>query len=272
MSKHQTTRRHTPRSLVTLQTPIVALTAYTTPMARLLDPHCDLLLVGDSLGMVVYGMDSTLAVTPEMMAAHGQAVVRGSQKACVAVDLPFGSYQESPQQAFRVAADIMARTGAGCVKLEGGREMADTIAFLVQRGIPVIGHIGLKPQAVHAHGGFRTVGRGAEATQIMEDAVAVEQAGAFAVVIESTMEPVARAISEKLSIPTIGIGASPACGGQVLVTEDMLGLFPDFTPRFVRRFANLGQEVDRAVAAYAQAVRSHSFPGPEECVGLTETP
>ena len=221
MSKHHTVRRHTPRSLAALDAPIVSLTAYTAPMARLLDPHCDLLLVGDSLGMVVYGMDSTLAVSVEMMIAHGQAVVRGSQTACVAVDMPFGSYQESPQQAFRVAADIMARTGAGCVKLEGGREMAPTIAFLVQRGIPVIGHIGLKPQAVHAHGGFRTVGRGDEAEQIMADALAVEQAGAFAVVIESTMEPLSRAITEALSILTIGIGASPMCDGQVLVAEDM---------------------------------------------------
>ncbi|MFT9417584.1 3-methyl-2-oxobutanoate hydroxymethyltransferase [Acetobacter sp.] len=268
MSKHQTVRRHTPRSLAALDTPVVALTAYTTPMARLLDPHCDLLLVGDSLGMVVYGMESTLAVSVDMMVAHGQAVVRGSQKACVAVDMPFGSYQESPQQAFRVAADIMARTGAGCVKLEGGQEMAPAIEFLVQRGIPVIGHIGLKPQAVHAHGGFRTVGRGSEAEQVMADALAVEKAGAFAVVIESTMEPLSRAITEALGILTIGIGASPQCDGQILVAEDMLGLFPDFTPRFVRKFANLRQEVDRAVADYAHAVRTRTFPGPAECVGM----
>ncbi|WP_168200026.1 3-methyl-2-oxobutanoate hydroxymethyltransferase [Acetobacter vaccinii] len=268
MSIHSTVRRHTPRSLAALDAPIVALTAYTTPMARLLDPHCDLLLVGDSLGMVVYGMESTLAVTPDMMVAHAQAVVRGSQRACVAVDLPFGSYQESPQQAFRVAADIMARSGAGCVKLEGGLEMAETIHFLVTRGIPVIGHIGLKPQAVHTHGGFRTVGRGDEAEQIMEDAVAVAQAGAALIVIESTYEPLSRKIAQKLSVPTIGIGASPACGGQVLVAEDMLGLFGTFTPRFVRRFAELGREVDSAVAAYAQAVRERSFPGPAECVGM----
>ncbi|PHY93360.1 3-methyl-2-oxobutanoate hydroxymethyltransferase [Acetobacter pomorum] len=270
MSRHQTVRRHTPRSLAALDAPIVSLTAYTAPMARLLDAHCDLLLVGDSLGMVVYGMDSTLAVTPEMMIAHGQAVVRGSQRACVAVDMPFGSYQESPQQAFRVAAHIMAQTGAGCVKLEGGQEMAETIQFLVQRGIPVVGHIGLKPQAVHAHGGFRTVGRGEEAEQILVDARAVQDAGAWAVVIESTMEPLSRKISEILHIPTIGIGASPACGGQVLVTEDMLGLFPDFTPKFVRKFADLGKEVEQAAAAYAQAVRNRSFPGPAECVGMPE--
>lgn len=268
MSKHVMARRHTPRSLAALDTPIVALTAYTAPMARLMDPHCDLLLVGDSLGMVVYGMDSTLAVTPEMMIAHGQAVVRGSQNACVAIDLPFGSYQQSPQQAFAVSAEIMAKTGAGCVKLEGGVEMAETVAFLTQRGIPVIGHIGLKPQSVHTHGGFRTVGRGSEAEQVMQDAKAIEEAGAFSLVIESTMEPLAREITEALSIPTIGIGASPACDGQVLVAEDMLGLFPDFTPRFVKRFANLGEQVDKAVAEYAQAVRNRSFPGPEQCVGM----
>lgn len=268
MSKHSATKRHTPRSLAALDTPVVALTAYTTPMAKLLDPHCDLLLVGDSLGMVVYGMESTLGVTTDMMIAHGQAVVRGSQHACVAIDLPFGSYQQSPQQAFQTSAEIMARTGAGCVKLEGGVEMAETIHFLTQRGIPVIGHIGLKPQAVHTHGGFRTVGRGNEAEQIMKDAQAVADAGAFAMVIESTMEPLARAITESVPALTIGIGASPACGGQVLVGEDMLGLFSDFTPRFVKRFGNLGAEVDKAAAAYAKAVRSRAFPGPEQCVGM----
>lgn len=268
MSKHVAAKRHTPRSLAALETPVVALTAYTTPMAKLLDPHCDLLLVGDSLGMVVYGMDSTLGVSTDMMIAHGQAVVRGSQQACVAIDLPFGTYQQSPQQAFQTSAEIMARTGAGCVKLEGGVEMAETIHFLTQRGIPVIGHIGLKPQAVHTHGGFRTVGRGDEAEQIMRDAQAVAEAGAFAIVIESTMEPVARAISEAVPVLTIGIGASPACGGQVLVGEDMLGLFSDFTPRFVKRFGNLGAEVDKAAAAYAKAVRSREFPGPEQCVGM----
>lgn len=270
MSKHGATKRHTPRSLAALETPVVALTAYTAPMAKLMDPHCDLLLVGDSLGMVVYGMDSTLAVTTDMMIAHGQAVVRGSQRACVAIDLPFGSYQESPEQAFRTSADIMARTGAGCVKLEGGVEMAETIRFLTQRGIPVIGHIGLKPQAVHTHGGFRTVGRGDEADQIMQDAKAVSDAGAFAMVIESTMEPLARAITEAVPAITIGIGASPACGGQVLVGEDMLGLFSDFTPRFVKRFGNLGAEVDKAVADYAAAVRSREFPGADQCVGLAK--
>lgn len=267
LSKQQTVRRHTPRSIAALDAPIVVLTAYTAPMARLLDPHCDMLLVGDSLGMVVYGMGSTLGVSVDMMVAHGQAVVRGSEKACVVIDLPFGSYQESPQQAFRTAAEIMARTGAGCVKLEGGQEMAETIHFLVQRGIPVMGHIGLKPQAVHAHGGFRTVGRGDEADQVLRDALAVEQAGAFSVVIESTLEPLSRAITEKLSIPTIGIGASPACDGQVLVVDDMLGVTAT-PPRFVKTFASLGADIDQAAAAYAQAVRTRAFPTARECVGM----
>uniref|UniRef100_UPI0015684C72 3-methyl-2-oxobutanoate hydroxymethyltransferase n=1 Tax=Acetobacter thailandicus TaxID=1502842 RepID=UPI0015684C72 len=271
LSKHKAGKRHTLRSLARLEAPIVALTAYTTPMARLMDPHCDLLLVGDSLGMVVYGMPSTLGVTTEMMIAHGQAVIRGSSRACVAVDLPFGSYQKSPQQAFETAARVMAQTEAGCVKLEGGEEMAETIYFLTQRGVPVIGHIGLKPQAVHTHGGFRTVGRGSEADQIIKDADAVVAAGAGAVVIESTVEPLARALSDRLPVPTIGIGASPACGGQILVGEDMLGLFTDFTPRFVRQFGTLAADIDKAVAAYAEAVRTRQFPGPENYVSASGT-
>lgn len=251
------------------RSPIVALTAYSTPMARLLDPHCELLLVGDSLGMVVYGLPTTLAVTLEMMIAHGQAVVRGSERACVVVDMPFGSYQESREQAFRHAARIMAETNASAVKLEGGLEMAPTVAFLVERGIPVLGHVGLKPQSVHGHGGFRTVGRGSEAAQISADAAAIAQAGAFALVIEGTLEPVARAITAAIEVPTIGIGASPACDGQILVTEDILGLFADFTPRFVQRYAELGSQVSDAVAAYAQDVRARRFPGPEHCVGAS---
>jgi 3-methyl-2-oxobutanoate hydroxymethyltransferase len=246
--------------------PIVALTAYTTPMARALDPHCDLLLVGDSLGMVVYGMPTTLGVTLDMMIAHGQAVMRGTERACVVVDMPFGSYQESPQQAFRTAARIMAETNASAVKLEGGVEMAATVAFLVERGVPVLGHVGLKPQSVHGHGGFRTVGRGDEAAQVMADAEAIAAAGAFAIVIEGTLEPLARAITERLSVPTIGIGASPACDGQILVTEDVMGLFADFTPRFVKRYAELNAQIGSAAAAYAQDVRARRFPGPEHCV------
>jgi 3-methyl-2-oxobutanoate hydroxymethyltransferase len=246
--------------------PLVCLTAYSTPMARLLDPHCDLLLVGDSLGMVMYGFDSTLPVTLDMMIAHGAAVVRGTKQACVIVDLPFGAYQASPEQAFHSSARIMAETGASGVKLEGGAAIAPTIAFLVERGIPVCAHVGLMPQAVHVAGGFRATGRSeAEAAQVTADAHAVAAAGAFAVVIEGTLEPVAAAITTELSVPTIGIGASPACDGQILVTDDLLGLFSDFTPRFVRRYAELGARVDEAVAAYAADVKARRFPEPKHC-------
>ena len=228
--------------------PIVMLTAYTTPIARLLDPHVDVLLVGDSLGMTLYGMDTTLGVTLDMMIAHGRAVMRGSSHACVIIDMPFGTYQESREQAFRNAARVMAETGAGGIKLEGGAELADTIAFLTQRGIPVMAHIGLKPQAVHVAGGFRAHGRAEdEAAAIHADARAVTDAGAFSVVVEGTVEPVARAVTEEIAIPTIGIGASPACDGQVLVIDDVLGLFNDFTPRFVKRYAELGPLVTEAV-------------------------
>ena len=252
-------------------TPIVALTAYTTPMARLLDPHVDILLVGDSLGMVLYGFDTTLPVTLEMMINHGAAVVRGSRAACVVVDMPFATTQESREQAFRNAARVMAETGAGGIKLEGGREMADTIAFLVARGIPVMAHIGLMPQSVHAAGGYRAHGRAEdEAAAILADARAVAEAGAFAVVVEGTVEPVARAITEAIAIPTIGIGASPACDGQVLVIDDVLGLFNDFTPKFVRRYAELAPLVDAAARAYAADVRARTFPAPEHCFGLAK--
>ncbi len=253
--------------------PIVALTAYTTPMAKLLDPYCDLLLVGDSLGMVLYGLESTLGVTVDMMVAHGAAVMRGAHRACVIVDLPFGSYQESPQAAFRVSARVMAETGCAGVKLEGGVEMAETVAFLVARGIPVLGHIGLEPQSVHAYGGFRARGRDAvEAAQIMADAEAIERAGAFATVLEGTVEPVAHEVVERLEIPVIGIGASPACDGQILVTDDMLGLFADFTPRFVKRYAELGLAITEAVRAYAADVRARRFPGPEHVFGARREP
>ncbi len=248
--------------------PLVVLTAYTAPIARLLDPHCDILLVGDSLGMVVYGMETTLGVTLEMMINHGRAVVRASSKACVVVDMPFGTYQESPEQAFRNSARVMAETGCAAVKLEGGREMADTIRFLVDRGVPVMAHIGLKPQAVHAAGGFRAQGRlDSEAEIIRADARAITAAGAFAVVVEGTVEPVAHALSDEIAIPTIGIGASPACDGQVLVIDDVLGLFDDFTPKFVKRYAELGPVISRAVADYAAEVKARVFPRPEHCFG-----
>ncbi len=249
--------------------PLVVLTCYTAPMAKLLDPHVDVLLVGDSLGMVVYGMETTLAVTLEMMIGHGQAAMRGSQRACVIVDMPFGSYQESPQQAFRSAARIMTETGCAGVKLEGGAEMAETIRFLVERGIPVMGHVGLKPQMVHALGGFRSLGREeAEAAQILADARAVAAAGAFSIVVEGTVEPVARRLTADIPVPTIGIGASPACDGQVLVTEDVLGLFTEFTPKFVKRYADLADTVAKAAADYAADVKARRFPAPEHCFGV----
>ncbi|WP_337998165.1 3-methyl-2-oxobutanoate hydroxymethyltransferase [Oleispirillum naphthae] len=248
--------------------PVVCLTAYTAPMARLLDPHVDLLLVGDSLGMVVYGLPTTIGVTLEMMIAHGQAVMRGSARACVVVDLPFGSYQESPEQAFRNAARLMMETGCAAVKLEGGEEMAATVRFLVERGIPVMAHVGLTPQSVHAFGGFRARGKSeGEAGKILADAHAVADAGAFSVVLEGTQEPLARRIAEELAVPVIGIGASPACDGQVLVIDDILGMFTEFQPKFVKRFAELAPLVSDAAARYAAEVKARTFPGPEHCFG-----
>ncbi len=246
------------------QQPISVLTAYTVSTARLLDPHVDCLLVGDSLGMVVYGLDSTLGVTLEMMIAHGAAVVRGSARACVVVDLPWATYQESPQQAFRNAARVLAETGAQAVKLEGGEEMAETVDFLVRRGIPVMGHVGLTPQAVNALGGYRARGRSdAEQHKIMGDARAIAEAGAFSVVVEGVVEPLARQITGSIPAVTIGIGASAACDGQVLVSDDMLGLFGGFTPKFVKRYATLGEQIEAAAAAYTADVQARAFPGPE---------
>ena len=254
--------------------PIVSLTAYATTIARLLDPHCDMLLVGDSLGMVVYGLPTTLPVTLDMMIAHGAAVVRGSRHACILVDLPFGAYQESPEQAFRAAARILQETGAAAVKLEGGTTMAPTVRFLVERGVPVCGHIGLMPQAVNIAGGFRSTGRTDEdAARVRDDAHAIAAAGAFAVVLEGIVEPLAASITRALDIPTIGIGASPECDGQILVSDDLLGLFDAFTPRFVKRYAELGNLVGQAAASYAADVTARRFPGPEHCFGaLPQTP
>ena len=253
--------------------PLVCLTAYTTPMARLLDPHVDLLLVGDSLGMVIYGFTSTLPVTLEMMIAHGAAVMRGAKRACVIVDMPFGSYQESPAAAFRNAARVMAETGCEGIKIEGGAEMAETVAFLTARGVPVLGHVGLMPQSVHATGGYKARGREKQdAARILADAEAVADAGAFAIVIESTVETLAHQITREVAVPTIGIGASPACDGQILVTDDLIGLFPDFTPRFVKRYAEVGAEVGRAVQSYAADVRDRRFPGPEQLFGVKSAP
>lgn len=265
MSIHAETKPRTVPDLRGMKgTPQVWLTAYTTPMARALDPHCDVLLVGDSLGMVLYGLPSTLAVTLDMMIAHGAAVARGASRACVVVDMPFGSYQESPAQAFRNAARILADTGCQAVKLEGGVEMAETIRFLTARGVPVCGHVGLMPQQVNVAGGFRATGRtDDEAARITADAEAVAGAGAFAVVVEGTLEPVAAAITRQIDIPTIGIGASAECDGQVLVIDDLLGTFNDFTPRFVKRYAELGAEIGRAAASYASDVRARRFPAAE---------
>lgn len=249
-------------------TPIVCLTAYTALTAVLLDEHVDLLLVGDSLGMVLYGMESTIGVTLDMMIAHGQAVMRGSKRACVIVDLPFASYQESKEQAFRNAARVMKEVGCAGVKLEGGVEMAETIRFLTERGIPVFGHIGLLPQSVNTAGGFRSLGREEkEFAQIIADAHAVAEAGAFATVIEGTVEPLARRITAEIPIPTIGIGASPACDGQILVLEDAVGLFSDFKPKFVKRYAELGQSIEASAKAYAAEVRARTFPTLDHCFG-----
>jgi len=243
-------------------TPLVTLTAYTAPVAKILDRHCDLLLVGDSLRMVVYGMETTLGVTMDMMIAHTAAVMRKARRACVVMDLPFGSYQESPQQAFRSAARAMSETGCHAVKIEGGTEMAETVDFLVRRGIPVLGHVGLTPQAVNTRGGFRTQGRsGPEAGRILADAEAMSKAEAFAVVVEGVVEPLAAEITRRIEAPTIGIGASAACDGQVLVVDDMLGLFGDISPKFVKRYADLAGEVDRAVAQYAEEVHDRRSPG-----------
>ena len=240
--------------------PVVMLTAYTMRMAQLLDPHCDMLLVGDSLGQVIYGLPSTIPVTMEMMCAHGAAVVRGSWHALVGVDMPFGTYEASPEQAFASAARILKETGCAAVKLEGGEAMAGTVAFLSQRGIPVIGHVGLTPQAVNVLGGYGFRGREErEAEKIVADAKAVDQAGAFCIVVEGVMEHIANEVARSVSAPVIGIGASAECDGQVLVTEDMLGLF-ERTPRFVKRYDDLAGRIGDAAARYAEEVRSRSFP------------
>ena len=244
--------------------PIVALTAYTMRMAQLLDVHCDLLLVGDSLGQVIYGLPSTIPVTLEMMIAHGAAVVRGSWHALVAVDMPFGSYEGSPERAFESCSRVMKETGCAAVKLEGGEAMAPTIRFLTERGIPVIGHVGLTPQAVNTLGGYGARGREkAEAGKILGDARAVADAGAFAIVVEGVLEDLATEITRAVAPPIIGIGASAECDGQILVTDDMLGLF-ERTPRFVKRYDNIGEQIGKAAEAYAAEVRSRAFPSADQ--------
>ena len=244
--------------------PLVMLTAYTVRMAQLLDPHCDMLLVGDSLGQVIYGLPHTVAVTMEMMCAHGAAVVRGSYHAAVVVDMPFGSYEATPELAFTNAARLLKETGAAAVKIEGGKVLAPTVEFLTSRGIPVMSHVGLTPQAVNILGGYGVRGKSAEeAKSIVEDAVAMSDAGAFAMVIEGVLEPIAIEITNKIACPTIGIGASAQCDGQVLVTEDMLGLF-ERTPKFVKRFGAMQGMVEESVRQYAEQVRDRSFPSAEQ--------
>ena len=246
--------------------PIVMLTAYTARQAQLLDAHCDVLLVGDSLGQVIYGLPSTIPVTLEMMANHAAAVVRGSYHAVVAVDMPFGSYEGSPAHAFDSAAMLLKASGAAAVKLEGGEAMAPTVEFLTQRGIPVIGHVGLTPQAVNVLGGYGPRGRaeGAEAAKIVGDARALADAGAFAIVVEGVLEPIAIEVTQAVPCPTIGIGASAQCDGQVLVTDDMIGMF-ERTPRFVKRFDDLAGRISAAAEAYAKEVRARTFPGEDQC-------
>jgi len=247
--------------------PIVMLTAYTARQAQLLDAHCDVLLVGDSLGQVIYGLPSTVPVTLEMMAAHAAAVVRGSYHALVVVDMPFGSYEASPEKAFESAAHLLKASGAAAVKLEGGEAMAQTVDFLIQRGIPVMGHVGLTPQAVNVLGGYGARGRvddnGAEASKIVRDARLLASAGAFAIVVEGVVEPIAEQVTRAVPCPTIGIGASAQCDGQVLVTEDMLGMF-ERVPRFVKRYDDLAARISAAAEAYAAEVRARSFPGAEQ--------
>lgn len=240
--------------------PLVMLTAYTARQAQLLDQHCDMLLVGDSLGQVIYGLPSTLQVTLDMMIAHGAAVVRGSYHSVVIVDMPFGSYEASPQQAFESASRIMSETGCAAVKLEGGQAVAETIAFLSQRGIPVMAHVGLTPQAVNALGGYGARGRSQEEhAKIIADGQAVADAGAFAVVVEGVVEPIAVALTQSVEIPVIGIGASAQCDGQVLVTDDMLGMF-ERVPRFVKKYGDLADRITGHVEDYANEVRARTFP------------
>jgi 3-methyl-2-oxobutanoate hydroxymethyltransferase len=244
--------------------PIVCLTAYDAPMAGLLDPHCDVLLVGDSLGMAVHGLPNTVGVTLEMMILHGQAVVRGSRRALVVVDMPFGSYEGGKEVAYDNCVRVMKETGAQAVKLETSVELAEIVAFLVKRGIPVMGHVGLRPQAILAEGGFKAKGRtDFERDRVMAEAKATAEAGAFCIVIEGVAESLAREITETLDVPTIGIGASAACDGQVLVVNDMLGMF-DWTPKFVRKYADLRTEIDRAAAAFANDVKTRRFPAEVE--------
>ncbi|OIQ40169.1 MAG: 3-methyl-2-oxobutanoate hydroxymethyltransferase [Roseobacter sp. MedPE-SWde] len=254
------------------KTPIVSLTAYTTPMAQMMDEHCDFVLVGDSVGMVLHGLSSTLGVTMEMMILHGAAVARGLNRAMLVIDMPFGSYEESPEQAFGNAARLMREANAAAVKLEGGVEMAPTIRFLVERGIPVMAHVGLTPQSINTLGGYKVQGRDDAGAAVLAGAQAVAEAGAFAVVLEKVPQKLADEITAEVPIPTIGIGASAGCDGQVLVVDDMLGLFTAFKPKFVKRYGALGVDAKAAIAAYAAEVRAREFPAAEHIFADQITP
>jgi 3-methyl-2-oxobutanoate hydroxymethyltransferase len=271
MSVHSTQKRLMAPDIAAMKKrgqPIVALTAYHAHTAAIADRYCDFLLVGDSLGMVMHGYETTVPVPLELMIMHGRAVVRGARHALVVVDMPFGSYEESPAVAFRNCAKVMKETDCGAVKLEGGRRMAETIRFLVDRGIPVMAHIGMTPQSVNVLGGFKTQGRQPENwAPIEEDARLVAEAGAFAVVIEAIAEPLAARITASIDIPTVGIGASPACDGQILVMEDMLGLSPR-VPRFVKKFGKVGEAIEDAIRSYAEDVRTRAFPTPEHTYAM----
>lgn len=271
MSVHRQARRISVPQLMAYkgERKIAALTSYSAPFARLLDEALDMILIGDSTAMVAYGLPDTLSFTVEQMAAHAAAVVRSTTHACIIADMPFGSYQQSPQQAFTNAAHILASSGADGVKLEGGVAMAETTRFLVERGIPVLAHVGLMPQYVNTMGGFKAQGMNDEsAERILLDAVAHQQAGAFGVVLEGVAEALGRRMTETLDIPTIGIGASPACDGQILVTEDILGLSGDRIPKFARQFADIGSQIRQAVEQYASEVREGEFPRLENCFGV----
>lgn len=248
---------------------IVSLTAYTKPMAELMDQFVDLIIVGDSTGMVAYGFDSTLPVTLDMMIAHGAAVVRGAKKACVVIDMPFSTCQESKELAYRNAARVLIETGAQAVKIEGGLELVETVEYLVKRGVPVMPHIGLRPQHANALGGFKAQGRDETAAALLlEEARAYEKAGAVALLVEGVFETAARQITEAISIPTIGIGASPACDGQVLVTEDVLGLFSDYTPKFAKKYVDLSVQIKEVFSEFERDVRTGAFPAEEHCFGM----
>ena len=264
--RHETIRRITVPEITARKgtTPLVCLTAYTAPVASILDEACDLLLVGDSVGMVLHGLPNTVGVTLEMIILHGQAVMRASRKALVVVDLPFGAYEGPKELAYANAVRVLKETGCQAVKVESGPTVPETIAYLVRRGVPVVGHVGLRPQAVNVDGAFKAKGRSdAERARVIAEAEATADAGAFCIVVEGVAESVAREITEAVAVPTIGIGASAGCDGQILVTDDMLGLF-DWTPKFVRRYANLKREIEGAVRAYADDVRARRFPAAAE--------